>query len=238
LKLRPMLKSLARAVKGVSKDVRGEFQRSRLVRRRAPLIQSYLASHPVRKLQLGAGPAPLDGWLNSDLRPRREADIFLDASEPFPFEDGTFDYLFSEHFIHFLEYPGAKKSLQECWRVLKPGGKIRIAEANLWSFIKLCKDGGQRELDHVRWYIENIAPWADGCAGGFVINNALKDERFLFDPETLRMALEKAGFTDVTQHAVGESQDEHLRGIESHGKVLGNEEYNRFETFVMEARRP
>jgi SAM-dependent methyltransferase len=238
LKRHPILLSLARAGVGVYRDVRALVRTRRLVRRRAGLVTAYLAAHPVRKLQLGAGTAALPGWLNTDLRPRCPSDAFLDAGEPFPFDDHTFDYVFSEHFIHFLEYPGAKQALRECYRVLKPGGKVRIAETNLWSFIRLCRDDTPEMLDHVRWYIDHIIPWADRVAGGFVLNNELKDERFLFDPQTLRMALEGAGFVDVTECPVGQSEDEHLRGIESHGKVIGNEALGNFETFVMEARRP
>jgi SAM-dependent methyltransferase len=239
LKHHPIMLSLAQGGIGLYRDMRTRIHNRRLVRQRSSLIRSYLATHPVRKLQLGAGPAALEGWLNTDVRPRRETDAFLDAGEPFPFDDATFDYVFSEHLIQHLPYPVAKSMLQECCRVLKPAGCIRVAAPNLWSFVCLCGKGcTERYQGQIRWYLDHLIETSDGYAGGFVINGFLKEEAFLFDPETLRLAIQKAGFVDVTECAVCESDHEHLRGLESHGRVIDNEDLNRFETFVMEARRP
>jgi hypothetical protein len=82
--------------------------RARAVRRRRldrGRIERYLDTHIVKKLQLGTGPNPLPGWLNTDLRPdsyleHRETVVFLDAAKPFPFPSATFDYVFSEHRAH------------------------------------------------------------------------------------------------------------------------------------------
>jgi hypothetical protein len=46
-------------------------------------IKRYLASTEVRKLQIGAGPNDLPGWLNTDIMPEKEQ-AFLDATKPFP----------------------------------------------------------------------------------------------------------------------------------------------------------
>jgi len=50
--------------------------------------------------------------------------------------------------------------------------------------------------------------------------------------------MEQVGFVDITRYAPGESDDELLRDIESHGKAVDNEDMNRFETMVLEAKRP
>jgi len=63
------------------------------------------------------------------------------------------------------------------------------------------------------------------------------EHQFLYDPQTLNAALQEAGFVDVVEFGPGESRDEHLLGIESHGRIIG-EEMNRFETMVLEAVRP
>ena len=74
----------------------------------------------------------------------------------------------------------------------------------------------------------------------FVLNNEAREwgHEFLYDRETLAGALEAAGFVDLADFESGESDDEVFRGIESHGSVVGNEEMNRFETMVIEARKP
>src|SRR6516165_6256964 len=60
--------------------------------------QEYLKSHTVRKLQLGAGGNDPERWLNSDIAPSPK-EIYLDATRPYPFPDGSFQYVFSEHVI-------------------------------------------------------------------------------------------------------------------------------------------
>jgi hypothetical protein len=52
----------------------------------------------------------------------------------------------------------------------------------------------------------------------------------------LQGALEAAGFAEITRFNVGESNDEVFRGIERHA-AAGDEEMNRFETMVVEAKR-
>jgi hypothetical protein len=62
--------------------------------------------------------------------------------------------------------------------------------------------------------------------------------QIIYDQETLSAILTDAGFGGVTSWAPGESDDPVLRGIESHGAFLGDEDVNRLETMVLEAMRP
>lgn len=52
-----------------------------------------------------------------------------DLNTPLPFEDDSFDMLVSINLIEHLQ--DEKRFLNECIRVLKPGGKIAITTANL-----------------------------------------------------------------------------------------------------------
>src|SRR5438477_50522 len=79
----------------------------------------------------GAGFNSLPGWLNTDLEPKSASVIYLDAAKPLPFAYSTFDYIFSEHVIEHIPYPQGLSMLKECFRVIKPGGTIRIATPNL-----------------------------------------------------------------------------------------------------------
>jgi hypothetical protein len=58
-----------------------------------------------------------------------------------------------------------------------------------------------------------------------------------YDQQTLRRILEDAGFVDIVRWEPGESGDPALRGVESHGRALGDEDVNRFETLVLEGTR-
>jgi len=220
--------------------LRNDCRRLKGYLRRSSVIGAYLRRHDVRKIQLGAGTSRLDGWLNTDLSPTSSETVYLDATRRFPFEDATAQYVFSEHLIEHLAYRDGLHMLHECCRVLSPGGRIRVATPNLEKlFALLAHEENDLHKRYIRWAIDEHFPDAGGYRAAFVINNFFWDfnHLFVYDPETLRGSLETAGFVEVTQHAPGESDDENLRGLESHGRRIG-EEMNRFETMVFEAKRP
>ena len=243
------------------------FMRRRVIwpvrRRRA--AKAYFRSHETRKLNIGAGPDfRLEGWLNTDRNPDYSRGVaYLDATEPFPFKDATFDYVTSEHLIEHLTYDEGLRMLGRCFRVLRPGGRIRIATPDLRVYVDLFRpDKSDVQRRYIRYHVDKFLPRygrdprnrsalgslaerarsaaSDAALTCLVINNEFRDwgHRFIYDRETLSAAMERAGFVDVVRYASGESDDENLRGIECHGKVVKNEEMNRFETMVLEARRP
>ena len=208
---------------------------------RSRTIRKYLTTHGIKKLQLGAGPIFLEGWLNTDLDPRAPGVLFLDSSKRLSFSDSNFDYIFSEHHFEQLEYRQGLLMLRECFRVLKPGGRIRIATPSLDTVIALhTEDKTSMQEQYIEWITKYFLPEIDEYRDCFVINNAFHGygHRFLYDEGTLRRALEKAGFVGITRYKPGESDNENLRGIETHGRAVDNEPMNRFETMVLEAARP
>ena len=77
-------------------------------------------------------------WLIGDKPPAEVADR-LKLADPanyrLPFEDGTFDFCFSDQvFEHIFDY---KTTMSEIVRVLKPGGRIRISTPDLRVLIGL-----------------------------------------------------------------------------------------------------
>jgi SAM-dependent methyltransferase len=191
-----------------------------------------------RKLQIGAGSLALPGWLNTDLEPPRGA-IYLDATRRFPFADATFDYVLSEHQIEHLPYAEGLFMLREAHRVLRPGGRVRIATPDLDRLLSLLRDRDGTARKYVEEIVWRFVPDADVPRPAFAVNNVLygHGHRFLYDEETLVATLERAGFVDPRRFAPGESDDDDLRGVEGHGGGE-NPELNVFDTLVVEARRP
>lgn len=72
----------------------------------------------------------------------------------------------------------------------------------------------------------------------FVINNFFKSygHQFIYDIRTLKALLQEVGFTNAIRCIPGESKNPHLSGIETHGKLIG-EERNQFDSIVLEAIR-
>jgi predicted SAM-dependent methyltransferase len=204
-------------------------------------IEAYLREHEVRKLQLGTGSNPMPGWLNTDVADyrRRNEVVYLDARQPFPLPDAAFDLVFCEHMIEHLTYADGRRCFVECFRVLRPGGRIRVATPSLTRLIRLYEsDLGDLERRYLRWSIDTFARDAGAYLPGFVVNNMFWnfEHRFVYDEGTLAHTLEAAGFADVESWPVGESGDERLVGLERHMRAAA--EFNAFETMVLEARRP
>jgi len=212
---------------------------NRLGRRKR--IDAYLRTHTVRKLQLGTGSNVYDGWLNTDVADyrRRNEVVYLDARQPFPLPDSSFDVIFSEHMIEHMTYADGRRCLSECLRVLRPGGRIRVATPSLDHLLSLYSDATtDLQRRYIRWSIDSFVEDADAELPGFVLNNFFRDweHRFIYDRETLRHTLERAGFVEVEEWPVGQSGDPALTDLERH--LRDEAEFNAFETMVFEARRP
>ncbi len=183
----------------------------------------------------------MDDWFNTDIAPSSPCVFFLDSTKRFPFDDAVFHYIFSEHHIEHLTYAEGLCTLRECYRVLKPDGKIRIATPSLEVLIGLYTSA---PIDPQKRYTEFITdaflPEIRVYNPVFVINNAFRNwgHRFLYDRAILHDAMKEVGFVDIAPAVPGESNEEQLRGVERHGQFIGNEELSRFETMVLEARRP
>ncbi len=172
------------------------------------MIGEYFNTHSVRKLQLGAGGSNPDGWLNSDIEPTK-AQIYLDAAAPYPFADGSFQYIFAEHLIEHLTWEKGLAMLKECHRVLAPGGKIRIITPNLIKIIELLSrdDAEAKELMAAQ---RRLFGWPDTpVMGAYILNKVVREwgHQFIYDPTTLRKTLALAGFREIKQYAVGSKTD-------------------------------
>ena len=234
----PLLRHVVIAAQRVLADAR----RTRWRRLRQPIISDWLAKENVRRLHLGAGATGMRGWLNTDLDPRRGGSnfVFLDVTEPFPFPDASIDLIFCEHMIEHIGYADGVGMLGECWRVLKPGGALRVSTPDL-AVLAALYNGPLNEMQesYVRYIVDQSMPGCTDYAPAFVVNSAFHawGPRFLYDEAILRGALQRAGFCDVTRHAMGESSIADFRGVESHGKQAGHYPMAEFESMVFEARR-
>ena len=200
------------------------------------IIDGYFRDHKIRKLHIGCGKNILKGWLNSDYYPQSAEILHLDATQPFPFKDAEFDYVFSEHMIEHITYAEGRHMLAECHRVLKPKGKLRITTPDLSFLIALYQNDKRSDLQnqYIKWSINQFIPNAPFSEDTFVINNFMRDweHKFIYDEKTLRYSLENAGFTEITKRHVNNSEDEHLRDLEYETRMPAG--FLELESIVLE----
>lgn len=204
-------------------------------------IRNYLNASKTRKLQLGCGSNLLTGWLNTTLYPFDKGSVFMDVTLPFPMPDSSFDYIFSEHMIEHLEFEQAAWMLSESFRILKSGGRIRIATPDLAQIIALYTNpNGAAQQPYIQWIMDAFRPQIKEYNPTHVINHSFHGWRhaFIYDQATLKKAIETAGFIQVTCVQPGQSGDKHLHDIEQHGEYVKNHQAMLYETMVFEAVKP
>ncbi len=232
------MRSLVKAVKSDLSMLCSEALRIYGLAWRSRKIHKYLDCQKEKKLHLGAGSNVLDGWLNTDIMPQSREIIYLDITEPLPFADGTFSCIFSEHLIEHISYESAVTHLQECYRVLCSGGRIRISTPNLEFLINLYtssqKTGAQQK--YMEWTVKNCFPGAGVYNEAFVVNNFLRswDHKFIYNTVTLENIVRQAAFGNIKWWPVGQSDDSRLQNIEKHGTLVG-EDFNLLQTMCLEA---
>lgn len=211
----------------------------RWMRRRAARLKSdrYLAESSEPKLHVGCGPYSLEGWLNADIDLKRgNVDIFLDAREPLPFEEGQFHFVFAEHLLEHLGFDEGRRFLKEVSRVLKPGGVVRISTPDLEFLLRYYSDSSH-EADRYTEYHGREFLRTEVRSRALVVSNFFYDfgHRVIYDWDLLVKVLEEAGLRGVERRQVGESPHEALRGIEQHGSDYP---FNVEESMVAEAVKP
>lgn len=151
----------------------------------------------LKKLEIGSGNKPSEGYLHFDIRQMEGTDIVGDARK-LPFKNEEFEEVFSRFFLEHLRRADAKKSLKEMYRVLKKGGKLEIIVPNIEYFFKLfLGETGQKK------------EWALNKIYGF--EKYPEDHHYFgYDFQILKLFLEEAGFVKIKQIESKEKEEQYL----------------------------
>jgi predicted SAM-dependent methyltransferase len=235
-----ILRTLGSSVRHDLQVIRSEIDRLRFGYQRQATIDAYLRSHAVRGLHIGAGGNILAGWLNTDLEPQRPEIIYLDVTDPLPFDANTIDFVYSEHLFEHLRHEEGAFHLRECFRVLKPNGRVRVATPDLQFLIDIYTQPSHSEAQskYVNRILAQAFPATGFYHGAFVLNHFVKHwgHQFIYDEVTLGGALRSTGFSQLRRWPVGQSDEPMLQNIEHHGDAIGDE-FNRLQTIVLEGTK-
>ncbi len=179
-----------------------------------------------RRIQFGAGHLPLPHpWENYD----RDVDC-AQPLDPRRFPDGCAEIVFSEMMAEHLKPQEAWTFLDGCYRILRPGGLIRIVIPDFSMTWKL------KDPDWLR--VNSGVTTADGSWKDNMRSVLFgHGHQGLWNSELLRDVLEAIGFADVRIHRAGESDRPELKGLEQHHKSVG-EKVAYSESGCVEGVRP
>ncbi len=222
------------------RDTKNEIKRNR---NSQELINRYFENLGKKKLQIGCGNNFLKGWLNTDIN-GLEGTVYLDAGKKFPFENESFDFIFSEHLFEHLTIKQQINMMTEAYRILKNGGVMRLATPKLDFLFELYSQPEKKEnKEYVKWAVRsipNLRIAQDKIENNsfhyiYVINNFFRDwgHQMIHNFESIQNLAFQSGFAEVIKVEVGESEIEDLRKIEKHGTIIP-EHINKLETMVVE----
>ena len=196
------------------------------------------AEPAVKKLQLGCGGTYLEGWLDTDFQPLAGHVLRLDASQPFPFPDSSFDYVYSEHMIEHMPYSGGANMLLESYRVLKPGGRIRITCPDIQFLIDMYQGKPGIHQEYSEWTCNTVIDHAPFHDPVFTINNYMRawGHQFIYSKTVLARTMQMAGFADLEEFNISESNDPVLAGLEIASRMKPG--YLQLESMTIEAVKP
>ena len=158
------------------------------------------------RLHLACGYNVLDGWANIEARGKGKV-IGWNLTEPLPVGSGSIELVYSEHFIEHISLEQAVSLVAEIYRVLKPGGILRLSTPSLNKLVDEYLAGRTTEWSDMEW--NPLTP----CQ---MLNEGLHlwGHQFVYDLNELQSLLEAAGFSGITQVAWRESSVPALVNLE------------------------
>lgn len=142
----------------------------------------------IRRLHWGCGNITPRGWINSDIAAGPGIDVSCNTLDGLPLDDGI-DLISSQHALPDLKIYDQVAALRELYRVLKPGGLLRLCLPDLDLAIAAYQSD-QRDYFGV-W------DW-DTISGNFITHILWHNySRTPFTYEFAEELLRKAGFRDV-----------------------------------------
>lgn len=175
------------------------------------------------KIHLGCGGQLLEGWSNHD----RDVDI----REPLPWADGVAGFIFAEHVIEHVTAPRGVRFLEQCYRVLRPGGVLRLAFPDPERVHCLRPD----DVETYALALERkgvAAATRDDCVRSVVCGWR---HQSAWTHGLALVLLKASGFRDVAVCEYGSSSVPELTGVERHHLEVGA--IARLETSIVEAVR-
>jgi predicted SAM-dependent methyltransferase len=113
------------------------------------------------KLDLGCGTNCKNGFTGVDIVSTLKPNIRQDLNKiPYPFKDNSIDYIYTSQTLEHLSIP-CDIFLKECYRILKPDGKLELITPNMfnWRFrFQFLIGRGTKNLEYNPFHNKFLSP--------------------------------------------------------------------------------
>jgi len=151
--------------------------------------------------------------------------FFHDLRQPLPFKDNSSEIIYFSHVLEHLYLDEAQKLLNECLRVLKTKGIIRIVVPDLEVLVQqYLLEKKKKEIlaaDHLN---ESLILRAKTKSTGnwfyrqYNKSTDFHSHKWMYDAESLAFYLKKAGFSKIKSKLFGKSLIKDIKILERPGR--------------------
>jgi predicted SAM-dependent methyltransferase len=135
---------------------------------------------------------------------------------PLPFGDDSAAVIFTGYAFEYISVNEARALLKDCWRILRPGGLMRMCQTDIAMVVQAYVDGShggacQSAIDNAEQFLGLVAPghrqWSMRIFRGGGVQQ-------LFDKAKIEFMLAEAGFREIRFYRRDEGQCPDLEFLE------------------------
>lgn len=190
-------------------------------------VSAEMAGASEIRLNIGCGTAGIPGWVNIDnspsillsrlpfgkqifQTPNWPSDVLrADVRKRIPFPNTSVSCVYSSHTFEHFTYEESRAVASECFRVLKPGGILRIVVPDLEILVRDYLDGQSDPLASHKFISRLLLK-----ASIREIVHAGAHHKQMFDERSLAHMLREAGFVRPERRSFGSSRIVGIKEIE------------------------
>jgi len=196
---------------------------SSIIRNRK-IFFSWKRINKLEYLNVGCGDNTHENFINLDYFWSQKVDICMDITKKkYPIKDNSLKGIYSEHCIEHISFQHFEQNIKEFYRMLKPGGVLRIITPDGEIYLDIYER--RKKGENLRM------PYEDGFITGMArINGIFRNHghKFIHDFETIYKILEQTGFKNIKREKFKSGRDENL---------LMDTEYRAIESLYVECEK-